>query len=216
MDYLRQERAKKIKRLKGKQTAQTKAKPGLTRNKLMLCVWWDRKDVIHCALIAGQNHQFGSLLPTVETQARCSTKTARIDRKIGCGFHDDNAKPHTSLATQQILRVRGFKSLKNGDYDVEDKDRSGRPKIYEDAELEEDSSQTQKEFALTIEVTQQAVLHRLKSLGIIHKQGVPVKNYLKTLDGEVLPHLPHSPDIAPFNYHLFMAHALSGAAVHII
>ncbi|GBP69378.1 Mariner Mos1 transposase [Eumeta japonica] len=72
--------------------------------------------------------------------------------------------------------------------DVEDKDRSGGPKIYEDAELEEDLSQTQKELAFTLEVTQRAVPHRLKSLGIIHKQ-----------------------DTAPSDYHLFrsMAHALS-------
>ncbi|GBP20943.1 Mariner Mos1 transposase [Eumeta japonica] len=63
-----------------------------------------------------------------------------------------------------------------------------KPKIYEDAELEEDSFQTQKELALTLKVTQQTVSHRLKSLGMIHKQ-----------------------DIAPSDYHLFrsMAHALS-------
>ncbi|GBP86621.1 Mariner Mos1 transposase [Eumeta japonica] len=43
-----------------------------------------------------------------------------------------------------------FEKFKNGDFDVEDKDE--RPKIYEDAELEElleeDSSQTQNELAL--------------------------------------------------------------------
>ncbi|GBP05005.1 Mariner Mos1 transposase [Eumeta japonica] len=40
---------------------------------------------------------------------------------------------------------------------------------------------------------------------------VPVKNYLKTLDWEVLPHPPYSPDTTPSDYHLFrsMAHALS-------
>lgn len=40
---------------------------------------------------------------------------------------------------------------------------------------------------------------------------VSVKNYLKTLDWEVLPHPPSSPDIAPSDYHLFrsVAHALS-------
>lgn len=48
-----------------------------------------------------------------------------------------------------------FQKFKNGDFDVKDKDRSGRPKIYEDAELEvlleKDSSQTQKELALTLQ-----------------------------------------------------------------
>ncbi|GBP20713.1 Mariner Mos1 transposase [Eumeta japonica] len=46
-----------------------------------------------------------------------------------------------------------FQKFKYDDFDIEDKDRSGRPKNYEDAELEEDSSQTQKELALTLEVT---------------------------------------------------------------
>ena len=47
--------------------------------------------------------------------------------------------------------------------------------------MEEDSSQTQKELALTLEVTQQAVSHRLKSLGMVHKQGnwVPYEYELK-------------------------------------
>ncbi|GBP69999.1 Mariner Mos1 transposase [Eumeta japonica] len=57
----------------------------------------------------------------------------------------------------------GFEKFKNGDFDIEDKDRSVRLKIYEEPELEElleeDSSQTQKELALTLEVTQQTVSH---------------------------------------------------------
>ncbi|KAG5308916.1 MOS1T transposase, partial [Pseudoatta argentina] len=61
-----------------------------------------------------------------------------------------------------------FQKFKNGEFDVEDKERSGRLKVYEDAELEtlfnEDSCQTQKELALTLGVTQQAISHRLKSI----------------------------------------------------
>ena len=43
--------------------------------------------------------------------------------------------------------------------------------MYEDAKLEalldEDSCQTQKELVLTLGVTQQTILYRLKSLGMI-------------------------------------------------
>jgi len=47
--------------------------------------------------------------------------------------------------------------------------------MYKDAELEalldEDSCQTQKELAFTLGVTQQTISYRLKSLGMIQKQG---------------------------------------------
>ena len=67
-----------------------------------------------------------------------------------------------------------FQKFKNGEFDIEDKERSGRlPKVYEDAELEalldEDSCQTQKELALTLGVIQQTISYRLKSLGMIQK-----------------------------------------------
>ncbi|GBP70305.1 hypothetical protein EVAR_52324_1 [Eumeta japonica] len=42
--------------------------------------------------------------------------------------------------------------------------------------LDEDSSQIQKEFAITLEVTQQAVLHHLKLLRMIHKQARLVRD----------------------------------------
>ena len=42
-----------------------------------------------------------------------------------------------------------FQKFKNGQFDIEDNERSGRPKVYEDAELEslldQDSCQTQAE-----------------------------------------------------------------------
>jgi len=64
--------------------------------------------------------------------------------------------------------------------------------VYEDAELEalldEDSYQMQKEFALTLGVTQQTISYRLKSLGMIQKQGNWVSYELKprkeTLDAD--------------------------------
>lgn len=76
-----------------------------------------------------------------------------------------------------------FHKFKNGEFDVEDKERSGRPKVYEDAELEtlldEDSCETQEALALALGVTQPAISHRLKSLGMIQKQGNWVPYELK-------------------------------------
>ncbi|GBP68000.1 Mariner Mos1 transposase [Eumeta japonica] len=66
---------------------------------------------------------------------------------------------HNEAALSERTCRKWFHKVKNGDFDVEDKDRSGRPKFYEDAELKEllaeDSSQTQKKLAYTLEVTQQ-------------------------------------------------------------
>ena len=59
-------------------------------------------------------------------------------------------------------------------FDIEDKERSRRPKVYEDAELEalldQDSCQTQEKLERTLGVTQQAISHSLKSLGMIQKK----------------------------------------------
>ena len=64
-----------------------------------------------------------------------------------------------------------FQKFKNGEFDVEDKERSGRRKVYEDAELEslldKDSCQMQEALTLKLGVTQPAISHRLKSLGMI-------------------------------------------------
>ncbi|GBP39659.1 Mariner Mos1 transposase [Eumeta japonica] len=44
----------------------------------------------------------------------------------------------------------------------------------------------------------------------------PVKTYLETLQWEVLPHPPYSPDIAPSDFYLFcsMAHGLADQRFH--
>ncbi|GBP05500.1 Mariner Mos1 transposase [Eumeta japonica] len=92
--------------------------------------------------------------------------------------------PYNEAALSERTRREWFQKCENGDFDVEDKDRSERPKIYDDAEfdelLEEDSSQTLE-----------------KSL--IKQSRI------------VLPHPPYSPDIAPSDYRLIrsMAYAMS-------
>ena len=72
-----------------------------------------------------------------------------------------NLKKYAAEAHQLLVETYGeaalserscrgwFRKFKKGEFDIEDKERSGRPKVYEDAELEElldqDSCQTQEE-----------------------------------------------------------------------
>lgn len=69
-----------------------------------------------------------------------------------------------------------FQRFKSGDFDVEDKERPGPVKKFEDADLvtllDEDPCQTQHELADALGVTQQSISHRLKALGMIQKQGI--------------------------------------------
>lgn len=81
-----------------------------------------------------------------------------------------------------------FRRFKNGNFDIEDVSREGRPKTFEDAELEalldEDPCQTQTELSLRLGVSQQAISKRLHALGMIKKQGTWVPHELKPRDVE--------------------------------
>ena len=68
-----------------------------------------------------------------------------------------------------------FARFKSSDFGLEDEERPGQPKKFEDEELEtlydEDCCQTQEELAESLEVTQAAISKRLKAAGYIQKQG---------------------------------------------
>ena len=68
-----------------------------------------------------------------------------------------------------------FRRFKSGDFDVEDKERSGRPRAFEDEELQalvdEDPYQTQKQLAEALNCAQSVISDRLKALGKVYKEG---------------------------------------------
>ena len=68
-----------------------------------------------------------------------------------------------------------FARFKSGDFGLEDEERPGQPKKFEDEELEalldEDCYQTQEELAKSLGVTRAAISKRLKAAGYIQKQG---------------------------------------------
>ena len=68
-----------------------------------------------------------------------------------------------------MLCERWFRRFKSGDFDVADKEHGKPPKRYEDVELQalldKDDSQTQKQLAEQLSVSQQAVSNRLREMG---------------------------------------------------
>lgn len=108
-------------------------------------------------------------------------KTAAQSHKLLVEVYGDDAFSRAQC-------FRWFHRFKNDNFDITDEERPGQPKKFEDEELtkllEEDSCQTQKELAISLEVTQQAISKRLKSLGMIQKQGHWVPYELKPRDVE--------------------------------
>ena len=80
-----------------------------------------------------------------------------------------------STEVKESMCRRWFRKFRNGDFDLSDKPRSGRPQKVSDAELQElldqDSAQTQQQLAEKLGITQQAISERLRALGKIQKHG---------------------------------------------
>lgn len=68
-----------------------------------------------------------------------------------------------------------FRRFKSGDFNVEDKERSGRPEKFEETELQalldENACQTQRELAMELNVTQATISQHLHAMGKIRKLG---------------------------------------------
>ncbi|GFY12992.1 histone-lysine N-methyltransferase SETMAR [Trichonephila clavipes] len=93
--------------------AQTVAKPGLTVRKVLLCIWWDWKGLIYYELLL-----YGQTLNSDVYCQRLDRLKLAIDQKRpelanrrGVVFHQDNARPHTSVVTPQKLWELGWEVL---------------------------------------------------------------------------------------------------------
>ena len=95
-------------------------------------------------------------------------------KKTAAKAHRELQKVYRDAALSETTCRDWFRCFKDGDFDVDDHPREGRPKAFEDAELEalldEDPCQTQEELALALGVTRQAIYKRLYALGMIKKQ----------------------------------------------
>ena len=81
-----------------------------------------------------------------------------------------------------------FQRFKSGDFDVNDKERDGAPKKFQNEELEElldiDPCQTLEELSAALDVDRSTVGKRLHALGMVQKAGNWVPHELKERDIE--------------------------------
>ena len=97
-------------------------------------------------------------------------------KKTVAEAHREFQKVYGDDALSETTCRDRFRRFKNGDFNVDDRPREGRPKTFEDAELEalldEDSCKTQGELASALEVTRQAISKRFHALGMTQNQGL--------------------------------------------
>jgi len=84
---------------------QTAPKQNIHAKKVMLCIWWDCKEIVYCELLS-QNQ-------TINSEKYCSQldrlkvaideKRPELSNHHGVVFHQNNARPHVSLTTRQKL-----------------------------------------------------------------------------------------------------------------
>ncbi|KAG5313215.1 MOS1T transposase, partial [Pseudoatta argentina] len=130
-------------------------------------------------------------------------KSAAEAHRILVQTYGDNALSDTTCRDW-------FRRFKNNDFELEDKERSGAPKKFQDKELgqllDEDPSQTLSELGKILQVDESTVSKRFKGLGMIQKQGHWVPYELK----------PRDVERQNLYFHLFrsMAHGLADRRFH--
>ncbi|GFW47031.1 mariner Mos1 transposase [Trichonephila clavipes] len=85
-------------------------KPGLTARKVLLCIWWDWKGIIYYELLLhGQTLNSGIYCQRLDRlKLVIAQKRPELAKRRDAVFHQDNARPHTSVVTRQKLWELGW------------------------------------------------------------------------------------------------------------
>lgn len=84
----------------------------------MLCIWWDWKGILYYELLSS-NQSIDSekyCLQFDVLKAAIQEKHPEVENRKDVAFHQDNARPHISLATWQKLLQLGCDLLPNPPY----------------------------------------------------------------------------------------------------
>ncbi|KAG5325287.1 MOS1T transposase, partial [Pseudoatta argentina] len=151
-----------------------------------------------------------------------------IQKKSAAEAHRILVQTYGDTALSDTTCGDWFLRFKKNDFELEDKERSGAPKKFQDKELEQLLDITGDRYRLQLMRLSRALKEKRPLYAQRHDKVIllhdnarphvakPVKTYLETLKWEVLPHPPYSPDIAPSDFHLFrsMAHGLADRRFH--
>ena len=97
---------------------QTTSKPDIQQKKIMLSVWWDWKGVVYYELLP-RNQRINSNVyyqQLDKLSTAINEKRPELIKRKDVIFHQDKARPHTSLVTRQKLRVLGRELLMHPPY----------------------------------------------------------------------------------------------------
>ncbi|KAG5322591.1 MOS1T transposase, partial [Pseudoatta argentina] len=186
-------------------------------------------------MIQKQGHWVPYELKPRDVERRFGTCELLLQRQKRTGFLKSAAEAHRILvqtygdnALSDTTCRDWFRRFKNNDFELEDKERSGAPKKFQDKELEQLLDEKYYRYRLQLMRLSRALkekrplyAQRYDKVILLHDNArphvaKPVKTYLETLKWEVLPHPPYSPDIAPSDFHLFrsMAHGPADRRFH--
>ena len=104
------------------QPAKSMAKPIIHGAKVMLCIWWDQKDVLYYELlkpgeaINGERYRT-QLIRLKRAIAEKRPEYATIHEAII--FHHDNARPHVTILVKNYLENSGWEVLPHPPYSLD-------------------------------------------------------------------------------------------------
>ncbi|GFX31384.1 histone-lysine N-methyltransferase SETMAR [Trichonephila clavipes] len=99
----------------------TVPKPSIHQQKVLLCLWWDRKGPVYYELLKQGKTINAELYCNQLDKLNAAIKEKRpiLASRKGIVFHHDNAGPHIAMVTQQKLNALGWEVLGHPPYSTD-------------------------------------------------------------------------------------------------
>ena len=101
--------------------AQSTSKSDIHKKKVTLSVWWDSKGIVYFQLLS-RNQTINANFyrrQLMKLDKEIKEKWPELATRKGVIFHQDNARPHTSLVTRKKLLELGWKVIPHPPYSLD-------------------------------------------------------------------------------------------------